>query len=62
MAISLIATYLIVGMLIGPPMIGYIAQASSLRVSFIAFAVAGLMLIPISRRFFAYREKQERAA
>ncbi|WP_205502266.1 MFS transporter [Rufibacter psychrotolerans] len=51
-AISLIATFGIVGMLIGPPMIGYLAHAFSLKVSFIAFAVAGIMLIPISRLFF----------
>lgn len=51
-AISLIATFSIVGMLIGPPMIGYLAHAFNLKVSFIAFAFAGIMLIPISRMFF----------
>jgi MFS family permease len=54
MAISLIATYSIVGMLIGPPMIGYIAHASSLRFAFIAFGIAGFLLIPISQLFFRY--------
>lgn len=54
MAISLIATYSIVGMLVGPPMIGYIAHAFSLRLSFVAFALSGLMLIPISQAFFRY--------
>ena len=52
MAISIIATYGIVGMLIGPPMIGYLAHAFNLRVSFIAFAFAGFMFIPISQLFF----------
>ncbi|RDV15826.1 MFS transporter [Pontibacter diazotrophicus] len=52
MAISIIATYGMVGMLIGPPMIGYLAHAFNLRVSFIAFACAGFMLIPISQLFF----------
>jgi MFS family permease len=56
MAISLIATYSIVGMLIGPAMIGYLAQAFSLRVAFLAFALAGLMVIPISQKFFKYRK------
>lgn len=51
-AISLIATFGIVGMLIGPPMIGYLAHAFNLKVSFIAFAFAGIMLIPISKLFF----------
>jgi MFS family permease len=54
MAISIIATYSIVGMLIGPPLIGYLAHAFNLRLSFITFAIAGLMLIPISRLFFVY--------
>lgn len=54
MAISLIATYSIVGMLVGPPMIGYIAHAFSLRLSFVTFALSGLMLIPISQLFFRY--------
>jgi len=54
MAISIIATYSIVGMLIGPPLIGYLAHAFDLRLSFITFAIAGLMLIPISRLFFVY--------
>ncbi len=51
-AISLIATFGIVGMLIGPPMIGYLAHAFNLKISFVAFAFAGIMLIPISRSFF----------
>ena len=55
-AISIIATYSIVGMLIGPPMIGYIAHAFSLRVAFIAFACAGLMLIPVSQLFFRHQK------
>jgi MFS family permease len=57
MAISIIATYSIVGMLIGPPMIGYISHAFNLRVSFIAFAIAGLMMIPISQMFFRHSRR-----
>jgi MFS family permease len=51
-AISLIATFGIFGMLLGPPLIGYLAQAFGLKISFIAFAFAGMMLIPISQLFF----------
>jgi MFS family permease len=54
-AISVIATYGIVGMLIGPPIVGYIAHATSLRVSFVLFAIGGLMLIPISQLFFRHQ-------
>lgn len=54
--ISIIATYGIVGMLIGPPLIGYLSHAFSLRIAFIAFALSGLMLIPISSAFFKRAE------
>jgi MFS family permease len=61
MAVSIIATYSIVGMLIGPPLIGYLAHALDLRLSFITFAIAGLMLIPISRSFFLYMKRNASA-
>ncbi len=53
--ISIIATYSIVGMLIGPPLIGYVAHALNLRIAFVIFGFAGLMLIPISQLFFRYQ-------
>lgn len=56
-AISIIATYTIVGMFIGPPMIGYISHAFDLRISFIVFALAGFLLIPISQMFFRHKQK-----
>lgn len=56
MAISIIATYSITGMLLGPPLIGYLAHAFNLRVSFIIFGLCGLMLIPISQMFFRHRK------
>jgi MFS family permease len=59
MAISMIATYSIAGMLVGPPMIGYIAHAFNLKISFIAFALSGLMLIPISQMFFRHKQSLE---
>jgi MFS family permease len=55
MAISIIATYGIAGTFVGPPLIGYIAHALSLRVAFITFALAGLMIIPVSQLFFKYK-------
>lgn len=58
MAISLIATFGIVGMLLGPPLIGYLAHAFSLKVSFILFAIAGFMLIPVSRKFFLMSRRE----
>jgi hypothetical protein len=58
MAISIIATYSIVGMLIGPPVIGYIAHATNLRIGFITFAFSGMMLIPVSQLFFRFQQSQ----
>ena len=59
MAISIIATYAIAGMLLGPPLIGYIAHAFNLRIAFILFAFSGMMLIPVSVLFFRHRRSLE---
>ncbi len=58
MAISIVATYAIVGMLVGPPLIGYIAHAFNLQIAFVIFLMAGLMLLPISQLFFKYKAKE----
>ncbi|MEP7323615.1 MAG: MFS transporter [Saprospiraceae bacterium] len=52
MAISLIATYGIAGMLIGPPLIGYIAHWLGLKFSFILFILSGMIMIPMSKLIF----------
>lgn len=57
LAISMIATYSIVGMLLGPPLIGYIAHAFNLRIAFLIFALAGLAMIPVSKRFFLVAQR-----
>lgn len=56
MAISVIATYSITGMLLGPPLIGYLAHAFNLRVSFVLFALCGVLLIPITQMFFKHQK------
>lgn len=60
MAISLIATYGIVGMFIGPPLVGYLAHAFDLRVSFLIFAFSGAMFIPVSQLFFRHKKSLPR--
>lgn len=55
LTISIIATYGIVGVFLGPPLIGYLSHAFDLRIAFITFAVAGLLMIPVSRMFFRRR-------
>jgi predicted MFS family arabinose efflux permease len=57
MAISIITTYAIVGMLLGPPLVGYLAHLFNLKVSFILFFISALMLIPISQLFFKQKEE-----
>ena len=56
--ISIITTYGIVGMLLGPPLIGYLAHLLSLRVSFVLFLIAGLLIIPISQLFFNMKKEE----
>ncbi|WP_029033583.1 MFS transporter [Salinimicrobium terrae] len=58
MAISIITTYGIVGMLLGPPLVGYIAHLFNLKISFLLFLFAGLSFIPVSRLFFMLKEEQ----
>lgn len=58
MAISIISTYGIVGMFIGPPLVGYLAHIFGLKYAFILFIFSGLMLIPLSRLFFKEAQKQ----
>jgi MFS family permease len=57
MAISIITTYVITGMLLGPPLIGYLAHAFNLRVSFVIFGMCGLLLIPITQLFFKHQRE-----
>lgn len=52
MAISIVGTYAIVGMFVGPPLIGYLSHAFGLQYAFLIFIFCGLMYIPISRLFF----------
>lgn len=59
MAISIIVTYGIAGMLLGPPLIGYLAHLFNLKISFLLLFLAGLMLIPVSKLFFQYQKKEE---
>ena len=59
MAISIISTYGIIGMLIGPPLVGYLAHLIGLKYAFILFILCGLMLIPLSRAFFRLENETE---
>jgi len=52
MAISIITTYGIIGMFIGPPVIGYLSHAFGLKNAFYIFVFVGLLIIPFSRLFF----------
>jgi MFS family permease len=52
MALSLIATYAMIGILIGPVLIGYLAHAFNLRIAFLFLAISGFSIFPISRYYF----------
>lgn len=58
MAISIISTYGILGMFIGPPLIGYLAHAFGLKYAFFIFVAVGLLIIPISQMFFRNQSKE----
>ncbi|WNH12433.1 MFS transporter [Thalassobellus suaedae] len=57
MAVSIITTYAIFGMLLGPPLIGYLAHAFNLQKAFLVFVILGFMFIPVSYSFFKYHSK-----
>jgi len=54
--ISVLATFSIAGLLLGPAVIGYLSYAFGLRLAFLSFLVAGVMIIPLS--FLAFRLQQ----
>ena len=51
-ALSVVVTYAQVGILMGPVIIGYLAHAVNLRLSFLFMAMAGLAILPVSRMYF----------
>jgi len=59
MAISIITTYATLGMLIGPPLVGYVAHAFGLKNAFYIFVISGLLFIPVSQLFFRYQKQQQ---
>ena len=56
-AVAIISTFSTTGMLIGPPIIGYLAHLFDLRLSFIFLLIMGLLIIPVSRFFFRIKEQ-----
>lgn len=55
-AVAIISTYSTTGMLVGPPLIGYVAHLLNLRFSFVLLLLAGLAIVPLSKRFFKIKE------
>ena len=49
-ALASISSIGYLGFLLVPPMIGYVAQSTSLRVSFAIIATMGLLIIGMSRK------------
>ena len=57
--ISIIGTYSTVGMFLGPPLIGYLAEYFSLQKAFIVFIIGGFMFIPLTIGVFNHLKKIE---
>ena len=55
MAISIVGTYATVGVLLAPPLIGYIAHIFSLNRAFLFFILAALLLIYFSKKAFVVK-------
>jgi MFS family permease len=55
-AISLVSTFAMVGVLTAPPLIGFLAHFFGLRVSFIFLIMSSLAIIPASAKFFKLKE------
>lgn len=58
MAISIVGTYATLGVLIAPPLIGYIAHIFNLNQAFLFFIGAALLLMYFSKKAFYSLEKQ----
>jgi MFS family permease len=55
--ISIVGTYATVGMFLGPPLIGYLAEAVGLQKAFIVFIIGGFMFIPLTIAVFNHLKK-----
>lgn len=56
--ISIIGTYATVGIFLGPPIIGYLAETFDLQKAFIIFIIGGFMFIPLSISVFSHLKKE----
>lgn len=54
-SISLIATYALMGMFLGPPLVGFLAHMFDLRMSFFALSVVGISILPMALLFFKFQ-------
>jgi MFS family permease len=55
MAIAMVSTVSYLGFLMGPPLIGYIAEIFNLRFSFALFSLFGLLMLVMSSRLKVFR-------
>lgn len=56
-ALAMVSSISFLGFLLGPPLIGYIAEISSLRYSFGIFAIFGLMMFIMTSKSKMFREE-----
>ncbi|HEY1024281.1 MAG TPA: MFS transporter [Sphingobacteriaceae bacterium] len=60
-AISLIATYALLGMFAGPPIVGFLAHLFDLKVSFFVLSLIGFSVAPVSVLFFRLKATKTQA-
>lgn len=53
-SISIIATYALMGMFLGPPLVGFLAHQFDLQMSFLALSIVGISILPIAVLFFRH--------
>ncbi|WP_405604666.1 MFS transporter [Polaribacter sp. Asnod1-A03] len=56
--IAIIGTYATVGMFLGPPMVGYLAEYFGLQRAFIIFIIGGFMYIPLTMAVFKHLKER----
>ncbi|MCG1036839.1 MFS transporter [Polaribacter sargassicola] len=56
--IAIVGTYATVGMFLGPPLIGYLAEYFGLQRAFIVLIIGGFMYIPLTRAVFKHLKER----
>lgn len=59
MALTIVSSISFLGFLMGPPLIGYISQASNLRYSYALIGVFGICIVVLTSKIKVFKKKEE---